>query len=169
MPNCNTHKLVGVMSGGLFAAYRAKDQSPDNRAAECVGGVIGGYFGGPFPDILEPAISPWHRGVAHSYSTGASVIAGAADILAGWEKVCRNNAENAKALRMTQTPSGMSVPASPNPIQQALLSLEELFWRLAAGFLNGFVAGYVSHLALDALTPRSIPLLGGRSSRICGE
>lgn len=40
-----------------------------------------------------------------------------------------------------------------------LLNLFELLWRLAAGFANGLAAGYLSHLALDAVTPRSIPLL----------
>jgi membrane-bound metal-dependent hydrolase YbcI (DUF457 family) len=34
-----------------------------------------------------------------------------------------------------------------------------MFWRFAAGFANGLAAGYVSHLALDAATPRSLPLL----------
>lgn len=35
----------------------------------------------------------------------------------------------------------------------------EFFWRAAAGFGNGLAAGYLSHLVLDAGTPRSIPLL----------
>jgi hypothetical protein len=46
-----------------------------------------------------------------------------------------------------------------DPISRLLLSLFELMWRLAAGFANGLAAGYISHLALDAATPRSIPLL----------
>jgi len=49
------------------------------------------------------------------------------------------------------------IPA--DPISRLLLSLFELLWRLAAGFANGLAAGYLSHLALDAVTPRSIPLL----------
>jgi len=40
--------------------------------------------------------------------------------------------------------------------------LAELFWRLLAGFLNGLSAGYASHLLLDAMTPRGIPVVAGR-------
>jgi hypothetical protein len=34
-----------------------------------------------------------------------------------------------------------------------------LVWRLLSGLLVGLVAGYASHLILDAVTPRSLPLL----------
>jgi membrane-bound metal-dependent hydrolase YbcI (DUF457 family) len=34
-----------------------------------------------------------------------------------------------------------------------------LFFHLAAGFVAGLPAGYVSHLACDMTTPRSIPFL----------
>jgi hypothetical protein len=52
------------------------------------------------------------------------------------------------------------VPAPGQGWQHFLLTIEELMWRFAAGFTNGLAAGYVSHLAPDAATPRSIPLLG---------
>jgi hypothetical protein len=43
---------------------------------------------------------------------------------------------------------------------QLLYTLDELAWRVLAGVPAGIVGGYLSHLALDAGTPRRIPLLG---------
>jgi len=51
------------------------------------------------------------------------------------------------------------VPAPADPISDLFAKLAELFWRFLAGLANGLAAGYVSHLALDAFTPRSLPLL----------
>lgn len=157
MPDSATHKVVGTAAGALFANYRAKEQTPENSILEVVGGALGGYVGGALPDILEPAISSWHRGVAHSYASGAAVVTASNQLLSKWETACRTNAENCKAILMVPTPGGGFVPA--DPVKQFLLSLAELFWRLMAGFLNGLAAGYISHIALDAGTPRSIPLL----------
>ncbi len=77
---------------------------------------------------------------------------------AAFEAACRENAEKCKALPMEQR-GDVFVFVPADPITQLLLSLFEIFWRLAAGFANGLAAGYLSHLALDAMTPRSIPLL----------
>jgi hypothetical protein len=159
MSDRTTHKLAGVGSGTVFAACRAKGQSFENFLAEVAGGAIGGYFGGILPDVLEPAISSWHRSVAHSYVSAGTIFVSAGAVLSTWETACRTKAENWKALQMIPGPNGTFVVAPSDPIQRLLLSVAELFWRLAAGFLNGFTAGYISHLALDAVTPRSIPLL----------
>ena len=35
-----------------------------------------------------------------------------------------------------------------------------LFWHVLAGLLGGLRAGYLSHLALDAVTPMSLPFIG---------
>ena len=69
MPDGKTHKLVGAGTGVVYAAYRAKQQSGPNWWIEVLGGAVGGYCGGLLPDIFEPAISSWHRGVAHSCAT----------------------------------------------------------------------------------------------------
>lgn len=74
---------------------------------------------------------------------------------------CRENAEKCKALPMA--PQGnMFVVAPVDPLSQLFLNMFELFWRFLTGFTSGLAAGYVSHLALDAVTPRSIPLLSNR-------
>jgi hypothetical protein len=36
-----------------------------------------------------------------------------------------------------------------------------IFWRLLVPFMRGIAAGYLSHLALDAATPRGIPFVFG--------
>jgi hypothetical protein len=50
--------------------------------------------------------------------------------------------------------TGRFVPAS------IFQRLAEWFWSFLAGVCGELVPGYVSHLGLDALTPRLIPLLG---------
>jgi membrane-bound metal-dependent hydrolase YbcI (DUF457 family) len=57
----------------------------------------------------------------------------------------------------------MYVPLQVDPLTQFLSAMAELFWRFLAGLLNGMAAGYVSHLILDADTPRGIPLLSLKS------
>jgi hypothetical protein len=74
---------------------------------------------------------------------------------------CRENAEKCKALPMA--PQGSIFVVAPlDPLSQLLLNIFELFWRFLTGFTSGLAAGYVSHLALAAVTPRSIPLLSNR-------
>ncbi len=51
------------------------------------------------------------------------------------------------------------VPAPNSSLTRLWLTICELFWRALAAFANGLAAGYLSHLVLDAGTPRSIPLL----------
>ncbi len=157
MPDEKTHKYVGLGAGAAYAWYRAKEQSTPNLLIEAAGGAVGGYFGGALPDILEPALSSWHRDVGHSWIAGGAIIA-SKDALRALERACRENAEKCRAIPME--PQGdIFVPVPIGSFSQLPLSLAELFWRFLAGLLNGLAAGYVSHLALDATTPRSIPLL----------
>jgi membrane-bound metal-dependent hydrolase YbcI (DUF457 family) len=152
-----THRLVGAGTGAVVAGFRAKQQKDHHWWAEVAGGALGGYVGGQLPDLLEPAISPWHRDVAHSCTAGGAIIA-MGNALAAFEAACRENAEKCRALPMEQQ-GDVFVFIPADPISRLLLSLFELLWRLAAGFANGLAAGYLSHLALDAVTPRSIPIL----------
>ncbi len=68
----------------------------------------------------------------------------------GWEEYCRRRSACYRALRTAPGLDGLT---------RLLYGLAELFWCMATGFLNGLPAGYVSHLALDAFTPRGLPLL----------
>lgn len=155
-----THKLAGTGSGLILAAYRAKDQCPEDWIVEVEGGAVGGYVGGILPDILEPAISSWHRGTAHSCVGGATLATCVYRTLSDWETACRRQAQNCRAIPMVRTPEGTFVAGPSDALHQLFSSAAELFWGFLAGFLSGFVAGYASHLVLDAATPRSIPLIG---------
>jgi membrane-bound metal-dependent hydrolase YbcI (DUF457 family) len=158
MSDRKTHIVVGITAGVGYAAYQAKEQSMPNRLAEIAGGGLGGYFGALLPDVLEPGVSSWHRGTMHSWSAGASIVS-LRDRLMEWEKLCREKAENCKAIPMVPVDPFTFVPAPVDPVSDLFAQLAEFFWRFLAGLANGLAAGYVSHLALDALTLRSIPLL----------
>ncbi len=162
MPDGRTHKLVGLTAGIWYAAYQAKEQTAENWLLEVAGGALGGYLGGILPDVLEPAISSWHRDVAHSVAAGGTIVS-LRDKLMKLEGWCRENAEKCKAIQMEQDTSSQGlkfVPAPIDPLSRVIVNICEMFWRLLAGALNGLAAGYVSHLALDATVgQRSIPLL----------
>jgi hypothetical protein len=162
MPRRRIHKVAGVVTDGIYAGYRATGLSPINQLVEVAGGCLGGYYGGPFPDDLEPATSSWHRGPAHSFAAGTGIMY-LQDKLAAWESSCRSMADQCGAVptRPALCATGVVyVPVLPDPASQLLRNLAEVFWHFLAGFLNGFAAGYVSHLALDTGSSRSVPLLG---------
>ena len=164
MANRATHRRVGRAAGAVYAAHRAKDQKVGHFITESIGGVIGGDIGALAADWLEPAVSSWHRGTAHSCAAGGAVLS-LGDILAQAEVFCRAEAERKaiqrSALEMVPHPTlpNVFVPAPGSVLTNLWLLACELFWRAVAGLTNGLAAGYISHLVLDAGTPRSIPLL----------
>jgi membrane-bound metal-dependent hydrolase YbcI (DUF457 family) len=161
MPGRKAHRIVGTASGGIYAAHRARNQVGLNHLSEVLGGCVGGYVGGRAPDVLEPAISSWHRGTFHSATAGAGIVS-LTQALSAWVDFCRAQAINARAVptKAVETLTGIVyVPQPRNGIEKFFSNLLELFWSFLAGLTNGFVAGYGSHLALDAFTPRSIPIL----------
>jgi hypothetical protein len=101
MSDGKTHRLVGAGTGAVVAGFRAKQQKDHHWWAEVAGGALGGYVGGQLPDLLEPAISSWHRDVAHSCTAGGAIIA-MGNALAAFEAACRENAEKCRALPMEQ-------------------------------------------------------------------
>lgn len=157
MPDGGTHQFVGVLAGGGYAAYRARGQQPADLWPEALGGIVGGLLGGSLPDSIEPATSSWHRDVAHSWAVGGGILA-LGGMLATFESTCRERAAERQAIAVTVR-NNVLVPAlvdSPAPLA---FSFSGFLCQFLAGFVNGLVAGYLSHLALDATTPRSIPFL----------
>jgi len=119
---------------------------------ETIGGAMGGWVGGQLPDHLEPADCWNHRKFCHSW---AAFFAGASfsrAVVVGWERYCREQAVSAanKRLANASLSGGMSF----------FLLMLETAWRIAAGILAGLIAGYASHLILDATTPSSLPVFG---------
>lgn len=149
MPNFATHARAGAASGALVAFYRARSAPTDQLLAETVGGLVGGFVGGVLPDVLEPARDPNHRKLAHSVAAGGALTLAR---IAEWQAACRSSAE-AATVRIAACPVGS--------VERSRAEWDALFWRLLAGALVGLVTGYASHLALDAGTPRGLPLIGG--------
>jgi hypothetical protein len=164
MPGYETHKAVGTAVGMLYSAHQAEDQTLPNIVAEMIGGTIGGKAGGVLPDVIEPAISSWHRGTAHCATVAVAVAYGARTVVSDWEKFWRekgNECHN-RAIAQKMVPSplqpNVSISVPTGPLTQLLFTIVELFCHFMAGLGNGFAAGYVSHIALDTFTPRSVPM-----------
>lgn len=150
MANHRTHLRAGAISGAIAAAYCGRAESPAQMISETLGGAIGGALGAQVPDLLEPALHSWHRSTAHSATAGVAVTATGFDIAQQWLSYCRRKALEHSRLQRE----------SNEPIMQVLHSVMAWLWATLAGVAPGIVAGYLSHLALDACTPRSIPIFG---------
>lgn len=100
------------------------------------------------PDILEPATSPNHRKLAHSVATGGAL--GLAKI-AELQAACR---------RRAITQNQLAARCAPRSTERSNAEFTAFAWTFTAGLVVGFAAGYASHLTLDALTQRSLPLIG---------
>lgn len=142
-----THRVVGASVGAVAALYRARDKDTA-PAIEALGGGIAGWYFGRGPDILEPATSPNHRGVFHGVAFALALVVGEArllelqDDLRTWA-----NRQEARGNQAQEVWAGL------------LHGLLALVGRLTAGALSAVCPAYWSHLALDATTPRSLPLL----------
>ena len=152
MPGMNTHRRVGGALGLAYAAYHARDLGPQPFAFESLGGLVGGVIGGSVPDVVEPAISSWHRSTAHSWALGGTAVASVQKV-EQWALAMRPPVRVIPA-GLVQRPT---VPVASSP---------QFTWEMAighflSGFLRGLLVGYISHLALDAGTKRGLPLLGG--------
>lgn len=148
MPNRSTHAMLGALTGGAIAAALAGSAPTREFAAETIGGLIGGWAGGLLPDVIEPATSPHHRQLAHSLAAAGGLTM---TKVAEWQASCRSAATEA-LQRAGSLPVGC---ADRNNTE-----LAAILWRLAAGLIVGVVVGYGSHLALDACTPRGLPIIG---------
>ena len=150
MANREKHSIYGGASGVAVATYGARDQDLDNFLAELIGGGIGGVLGSRVPDVLEPAFhDPRHRSIAHSYTFAAYWLEVVYQNASSWQQYCRLEAERHGRIRLSSN-DGWS---------RFWHSLMSFVWHFLSGFAVGVVAGYLSHLVLDAGTPRSIPLL----------
>jgi len=149
MANGREHTVVGSACGGAAAFLLAGEQVPGHRLVETLGGALGGALGGRLPDVLEPALHAWHRGPAHAMVPAATASAMALPRLRSVQQQLRQSAERCRA----------GCGAASAELDRLFWSLAELLCRLAAGAIPGIAAGYVSHLVLDADTPRGLPLL----------
>jgi hypothetical protein len=149
MPNRAVHLRAGAAFGVAFATYQAWGQPQPHVFAEAVGGLVGGMGGGLLPDLIDTPCSPRHRAEAHSMSITGSVGFFIREQLPTWQAGLREEAQRYAQLR----------EASPSLLPQISYGALEFILRFLAGLLAGLLAGYASHLALDSLTPCSLPVL----------
>lgn len=150
MPNRKTHTDVGVYAGAATAAYKARNA--DNAVdffAELAGGAIGGYFGALAPDKIDPPTSPNHRSTGHGIVPLAAAGRFAWERLPSAQQMLRDEADRRRQLAQQ----------AASPLLSFWHFLVGALCRVGAGAAAGFIGGYASHVALDARTPASLPLL----------
>jgi len=115
--------------------------------------MLSGSLAALVPDLLEPATSSFHRGVCHSFAMGAGVLAAGAECLA------EAGSTFIRDLRRRSVELLAESAAEQDGLRSLALLVAAIGARLLVGAITGGIAGYASHLVLDAATPRSLPLL----------
>ena len=148
MPGRAVHIEAGAVLGGLAASVRAPRIGTPEAIAEILGGTFLGMLGGVMPDILEPATHPSHRKMAHSLATAGALLS---IPLVDMQAHCRSFASAARSRAASYQ---VECPERDRALFEALC------WHVIAGAVAGFLAGYLSHLALDATTSYGLPVAG---------
>ena len=138
MPNKQVQLLVGTMSGAAAGYFVYPSQNLFDQALASLGGSVGGSLTVLLPDLIDPPTGPSHRGIGHSLLLNSGLIALGKDKLMNWVEGSYLKAKQAED--------------SGNDLLAAL-------WHFLGGLLLGLAMGLISHLALDAVTPRSLPLI----------
>jgi hypothetical protein len=117
--------------------------------AEVAGGLFMGAQAGTWADCIEPGISSYHRREAHAIIPS----------LVGANLVFQNLTSFQGSLRQTAAQCFELAQNTADPLQAVLNFLAGLGLHFVAGAVPGVATGYLSHVALDACTPRGVPLL----------
>ena len=164
MADGKAHTYFAMATGVGMAAYVAKEQTGLDFWLQLLGAVIGARCTGKLPDIFEPPISSNHWGSFHSIGMGGTITA-QANRISDIRNFCQSQADQCKnnptRILMITLAEGVSFSVVLDGTVRTILSfVERCLWLIIAGFVVGAPTGYVSHLALDALTcKRSLPLL----------
>jgi hypothetical protein len=148
MPNRRVHQAIGAAAGAGYAACRVRSENASHDWAEVLGGTFGGILGGAMPDQIDPPVNPRHRSLGHGVIPSVAVVKLYYGRLDHIQARLRGNADE-------HTARAKSIENRGARFIHHVLSL---IFRLLAGAAAGLLAGYVSHLALDALTPSGLPL-----------
>jgi hypothetical protein len=149
MPNSPFHIATSTPAGAAFAFYKANYQNDLARFLETLGGAAGGYVGGVLPDRLDPPFHPGHRSWGHGVGPVAAGAVAWASSVDGWQDGLRRRADQHALLRAQASA----------PLAAAWHGFLEWAFRLLSGFVAGFGAGYLTHVAFDFGTPRCLPLI----------
>lgn len=149
MPGYRTHKTVGGVVGGATALVCAQNQPPLLILAEMLGGFVAGQYAGTWPDIFEPGTSSHHRDLCHALAPTAYAATFAFQQVPTLQNSLRSQAQTCFQL----------AAGTNDGFQQFVNVAVGLFLHVLAGAVPAIPASYVSHVALDAASPRSVPLL----------
>jgi hypothetical protein len=147
MANRRVHRTTGAVAGIIAAFCLSKGQPLWHRVIEVFGGAVAGLLAALMPDWFEPADSPNHRSLFHGLLPNALFFIYCARRLRPSQSSLRARADDhAEMARQAQT--------AGSKFWHCLL---EFSCRLLSGAAAGALSGYGSHLALDFVTPRSLP------------
>lgn len=144
------HRRIGFASGSIAAWCAASGQPLSLRAVETIGGAMGGVVGAILPDRFDPPTSPRHRSLAHGMVPVGAAAFWSITNLKRWQTWLRSQATRMQDALATET----------DGLRRLLLMAGVVACTLAAGAVAGLIAGYLSHVALDACTPASLPVVG---------
>lgn len=136
MPNQIIHVPAGVGAGLAVSKAWQSACETDDPTWYYIGTVLGGALGGRWADVVDPPGHPNHRGTGHSKILNALGIMGLTSLI----------------LIFDGPLGGLIEEALENKNYFLAGTLQ-----FNAGFLRGFIGGQVSHLALDAMTPKGLP------------
>ena len=148
MPNRPLYIATSTPVGAGYALYKVHNKNSLARIFETAGGALGGYLGGILPDPIDPPLHPGHCSLGHGF---CPVVAGTVVWNQGihdWQDHLRQLADQHAYWRARSTGFATS----------AWHVCAEWVLRLLSGFLTGIGARYLTHVVLDAATPR-LPLV----------
>ncbi len=148
MPGSEAHALAGFAAGVVAIPACRRELTSDPSPFEIVIEVFSACLGARLPDLLEPADGPDHRGFFHSIVFGGLLAIVSLNAVLH----LRRELEELEASFSWYRVNGRPV------LPEDLSSYRILRWILCC--VTGFSCGYVSHLVLDGMTPKSLPLLG---------
>lgn len=132
MANKRDHDAFGAISGALTAALTSRAKTPSGLLQEAFVGALGGWIGSRIADTVEPATHPDHRSFCHGIALNATAAYYGSGPLLRWRR-----------------PTIERFPSAVDGVAQ-----------LVSAFAVGAASGHVSHLLLDAPTPRGLPWIG---------
>jgi membrane-bound metal-dependent hydrolase YbcI (DUF457 family) len=152
MPGYQQHRTIGGLVGGTTALVCAQNQPPLLALAETIGGFVAGQYAGTWADALEPATSSYHRDFCHALVPTAYATTCVFQQVESLQTYLRSQAQGCFQL----------AASTEDGLQQFLNIAAGLLLHGAAGAVPAIAASYISHIALDAVSPRGVPLISRR-------
>ncbi len=145
--NRKQHIVIGATAGTAFNFFTATKENRQPTLAELFGSGVGGACGARVPDVLEPAIHPNHRKMAHS---GAALV--------GCIGLTKSRPLTNAVTWLHQQAAARRALMKLDPEREFIHQLAAWLLEFLAGMIQALPVGYASHLVADATTVKGIPL-----------